>query len=52
MQTFYKRFGVIAGFAVLLTLLIGNALVTRRRVFHSSQNWVLGFPHAPGAVRT
>jgi PAS domain S-box-containing protein len=32
MQTFYKRFGVVAGFAVLLTLLIGNALVTRRQV--------------------
>jgi PAS domain S-box-containing protein len=32
MQTFYKRFGVIAGFVVLLALLIGNALVTRRQV--------------------
>ena len=32
MQTFYKLFGIVAGFAVLLTLLIGNALVTRRQV--------------------
>ena len=31
-QTFYKRFGIIAGFAVLLALLIGNAVVTRRQV--------------------
>jgi PAS domain S-box-containing protein len=31
-QTFYKRFGIITGFVVLLALLIGNAVVTRRQV--------------------
>ena len=31
-QTLYKRFGVISGFAILLALLIGNAFVTRRQV--------------------
>ncbi len=29
MQSFYKRFSVIAGFAVLLAVLVGNAFVTR-----------------------
>jgi PAS domain S-box-containing protein len=47
MQTFYKRFSVIAGFAVLLAILVANAFVTRRelsiqdgdatRVAHSRQ---------------
>jgi PAS domain S-box-containing protein len=47
MQTFYKRFSVIAGFAVLLAVLVANAFVTRRelsiqdgdaaRVAHSRQ---------------
>lgn len=32
MQTTFKRFSVIAGFAVLLILLIGNGLLTRREV--------------------
>ncbi len=32
MQNRYKRFSVIAGFAVLLAILIGNGLVTRREV--------------------
>jgi PAS domain S-box-containing protein len=32
MQTFYKRFSVIAGFGVLLAVLVINALVTRREV--------------------
>jgi PAS domain S-box-containing protein len=32
MQTKFKRFSVIAGFAVLLALLIGNGLLTRREV--------------------
>src|SRR6516225_5597970 len=32
MQTTFKRFSVIAGFAVLLALLIGNGLLTRREV--------------------
>jgi CHASE3 domain sensor protein len=31
-QIFYKRFGVIGGFAILLSLLVGNAFVTRRQV--------------------
>jgi PAS domain S-box-containing protein len=47
MQTFYKRFSVIAGFGVLLAVLVVNAFVTRRelsiqdgdamRVAHSRQ---------------
>ncbi|MGB6690050.1 MAG: CHASE3 domain-containing protein, partial [Terracidiphilus sp.] len=47
MQTFFKRFSVIAGFAVLLAVLVANAFVTRRelsiqdgdaaRVAHSRQ---------------
>ncbi len=32
MQTTFKRFSVIAGFAVLLIMLIGNGLLTRREV--------------------
>ncbi len=32
MQNRYKRFSVLAGFAVLLVILIGNGLVTRREV--------------------
>lgn len=32
MQSFYKRFSVIAGFAVLLAVLVANAFVTRRRL--------------------
>ena len=32
MQTSFKRFSVLAGFAVLLMLLIGNGLLTRREV--------------------
>ncbi len=32
MQLIYKRFGVITGFVLLLILLIGNALVTRRQL--------------------
>jgi PAS domain S-box-containing protein len=32
MQTSFKRFSVIAGFAVLLMVLIGNGLLTRREV--------------------
>src|SRR5436305_1544297 len=32
MQITFKRFSVIAGFAVLLIILIGNGLVTRRQV--------------------
>jgi PAS domain S-box-containing protein len=32
MQTTFKRFSVIAGFAVLLIVLIGNGLLTRREV--------------------
>jgi PAS domain S-box-containing protein len=32
MQTFYRRFSVIAGFAILLGILIANAVVTRRQL--------------------
>ncbi len=32
MQSRFKRFGVIAGFAVLLIVLVGNGLLTRREV--------------------
>jgi PAS domain S-box-containing protein len=32
MQSFFKRFSVIAGFAILLVVLIGNGLVTRREL--------------------
>ena len=32
MQPSFKRVGVFGGFAVMLILLVGNALVTRRRV--------------------
>ncbi len=32
MQNFYKRFSVIAGFAVLLVLLVINAFITRRQL--------------------
>ena len=32
MQSSFKRFSVIAGFAVLLIVLIGNGLLTRREV--------------------
>ena len=32
MQPSYKRIGVVSGFALMLILLIGNALVTRRQV--------------------
>jgi PAS domain S-box-containing protein len=32
MQTFYKRFSVIAGFAILLAVLVGNAFITRRQI--------------------
>lgn len=32
MQVPYKRFGVIAGFGILLILILGNAIVTRRQI--------------------
>lgn len=32
MQTFFKRFSVLAGFSILLAILIGNAVVTRRQI--------------------
>ena len=32
MQPFFKPIGVFGGFAVMLILLVGSALVTRRRV--------------------
>ncbi len=32
MQLIYKRFGVITGFALLLILLVANALITRRQL--------------------
>jgi PAS domain S-box-containing protein len=38
MQTFYRRFSVIAGFAVLLAVLVGNAFVTRRQIDVLVQN--------------
>ncbi len=40
MQTFYKRFSVITGFAVLLIILVGNALVTRRQLAVQIDNQV------------
>jgi PAS domain S-box-containing protein len=43
MQTFYKRFSVVTGFAVLLVLLAGNAFVLRRQlgVQMERQTWVM-----------
>jgi PAS domain S-box-containing protein len=43
MQTFLRRFSVIAGFALLVLLLIGNSLVTKRQVDVQVENeaWVL-----------
>jgi hypothetical protein len=32
MQNTFKRFSVIAGFAVLLAVLVGNGFLTRRQV--------------------
>jgi PAS domain S-box-containing protein len=42
MQTFYKRFSVIAGFVVLLAVLIANALITRHQLDLQirAQSWV------------
>jgi PAS domain S-box-containing protein len=43
MQTFLRRFSVIAGFALLVLLLIGNSLITKRQldVQVGNQVWVL-----------
>jgi PAS domain S-box-containing protein len=42
MQTFYKRFSVILGFAVLLLILVVNAFVTRRElgIQTGMESWV------------
>jgi PAS domain S-box-containing protein len=42
MQDFYKRFGVIAGFSVLLILITGNAFLTKRQidVQRGVESWV------------
>ena len=32
MQSLYRRFSVIAGFTVLLAILVGNAIITRREL--------------------
>jgi len=47
MQTFLRRFSVIAGFALLVLLLAGNALITKRQlnVQISNQEWVLHTRH-------
>jgi PAS domain S-box-containing protein len=43
MQTFLRRFSVIAGFALLVLLLIGNSLITKRQLDVQVENeaWVL-----------
>ena len=43
MQNFYKRAGVLTGFALLLLILIANAIITRRQlaVQNANQSWVL-----------
>jgi PAS domain S-box-containing protein len=43
MQTFFRRFSTISGFILLVLLLIGNALVTGRRLgdLAASQVWVV-----------
>ena len=43
MQNFYKRAGVLTGFALLLLILIANAIITRRQlaVQIANQSWVL-----------
>jgi PAS domain S-box-containing protein len=43
MQTFHKRFSVVAGFVLLLAVLIGNAIVMRRQlaVQVDRQAWLL-----------
>ncbi|MGB6111392.1 MAG: CHASE3 domain-containing protein [Acidobacteriaceae bacterium] len=43
MQNFYKRAGVLTGFALLLLILIANAFITRRQlaVQNANQSWVL-----------
>ena len=43
MQTFLRRFSIIAGFALLVLLLIGNSLVTKRQldVQVANDGWVL-----------
>src|ERR1700691_6032356 len=38
MKTFYRRFSVVAGFALLLILLAGNAWVIRRQVEAQVEN--------------
>lgn len=42
MQTFFRRFSVIAGFALLVLLLIGNSLLTKRQldVQVANERWV------------
>jgi PAS domain S-box-containing protein len=42
MQTLYKRFSVIAGFALLIVILIGNAFITRSQlgVQIGTESWV------------
>ncbi len=43
MQTFLKRFSIVAGFAVLVLLLIGNAFIIKRQldVQLTNQHWVM-----------
>jgi PAS domain S-box-containing protein len=43
MQTFLQRFSIIAGFALLVLLLIGNSLITKRQldVQVANEGWVL-----------
>jgi CHASE3 domain sensor protein len=42
MQTVYKRLSVITGFALLLVLLVANAVITRRElaIQVQDQSWV------------
>ena len=45
MQTVYKRYSVIAGFALLFFLLVFNAIVTRRNLGVQVENQV-GMAHS------